>query len=63
MLSIKQAAEYMGLSTKTLYRFVLERRLGHYKIGSRILIRQEDVEEFLGQCRIEKVDELINENH
>ncbi len=54
-LNIPAAAELMGLSERHVRRLVFERRLPHYKIGSRIVIAADDCEAFLAAQRREAV--------
>lgn len=58
MLSVKAAAEYLSVSPKMVYRLVTERKLAHYKVGSRVLFKEQDLEKYLAGCRIGSVDEL-----
>jgi excisionase family DNA binding protein len=50
---IAVAAERMGLSERHVRRLVFERRIPHYKVGSRVVLDAEDCEAFLASQRRE----------
>jgi excisionase family DNA binding protein len=52
---IAGAAEFLGLSERFVRRLIQERRLTHYKIGSRILFDERDLNAFLTASRREAV--------
>ena len=52
-LSSAEAAELLGLGTRTLYRFIDEGRLPAYRFGRVIRLQRSDVESFVSSCRIE----------
>lgn len=45
--SVEEAAEILGISRRTIYELLRAGTLRSVKIGSRRLIRQSDLEEFL----------------
>ncbi len=49
LLSVKEAAEFLGLSVSTIRRYIYDRRLPAYKVaGERLVrIRREDLEALL----------------
>ena len=49
-LSSNEAASQIGITQRTLYRFIDEGRLPGYRIGRVIRLRQLDVQEFLEEC-------------
>ncbi|MGA3220816.1 MAG: helix-turn-helix domain-containing protein [Acidimicrobiales bacterium] len=49
------AAEYLGLSERFMRRLIQERRLAHYKINSRVIFDERDLEAFLTASRREAV--------
>jgi excisionase family DNA binding protein len=49
------AAERLGLSERHVRRLIFERRLAHYKVGSRIVLSAEDCEAFLASQRREAI--------
>ena len=51
-LSSNQAASQIGITQRTLYRFIDEGRLPGYRIGRVIRLRQLDVQEFLEECLV-----------
>lgn len=52
-MSTKEAASYLGVTLRSLYRFIDEGTLAAYRFGRVIRLKQEDVEGFIERCRIE----------
>lgn len=56
-LSLERAAEYCGLSIRTLRRAIKARVLAHHRPGlserGKIFIRLTDLEHYIGKSRIE----------
>ncbi len=52
-LSTKAAAERLGVTPRTLYRFIDEGQLPGYRFGRVIRLQQADVDAFIATCRIE----------
>ncbi len=52
-LSTLKAADRMGITTRTLYRFIDRGDLPAYRFGRVIRLRLSDVDEFIEQCRVE----------
>ena len=51
-MSSGEAAEALGLRTRTLYRLIDEGQLPAYRFGRVIRLRRNEVEAFIEQCRI-----------
>ncbi len=51
-LSTKEAAEHLGVTLRSLYRFIDEGTLPAYKFGRVIRLKEEDVYGFIETCRI-----------
>ena len=51
-LSSKEAAQRLGVTQRTLYRFVDEDRLPAYRLGRVIRLKSQDVEAFIEAGRI-----------
>ena len=51
-LSSKEAAAYLGINLRTLYRFIDEGDLPAYRFGRVIRLRQEELDEFIERARI-----------
>ena len=51
MLSVEQAAEQLGVSTKTIRRWITSRELHVHKLGRRVLIADEDLAAFVNARR------------
>ncbi|WP_423922070.1 helix-turn-helix domain-containing protein [Candidatus Poriferisodalis sp.] len=52
-LSTLKAANRMGITTRTLYRFIDRGDLPAYRFGRVIRLRLSDVDSFVEQCRVE----------
>jgi excisionase family DNA binding protein len=51
-MSTKEAAEHLGVTLRSLYRFIDEGTLTAYKFGRVIRLQEQDVEHFIDACRI-----------
>lgn len=52
-LSTAEAARRLGVTTRTLYRFIDEGQLPAYRFGRVIRLQADEVEAFIQACRIE----------
>ena len=52
-MSSADAADYLGVQSRTLYRFIDEGRLAAYRFGRVIRLKRVDVDAFVQSCRIE----------
>ena len=52
-LSTLKAANRMGITTRTLYRFIDRGDLPAYRFGRVIRLKLSDVDSFVEQCRVE----------
>lgn len=52
-LSTLKAANRMGITTRTLYRFIDRGDVPAYRFGRVIRLRLSDVDDFVEQCRVE----------
>lgn len=52
-MSTADAADYLGVQSRTLYRFIDEGRLPAYRFGRVIRLKRDDVDLFVQSCRIE----------
>ena len=51
-LSTAEAARYLGITPRTLYRFIDEGQITGYRFGRVIRLKQDDVDAFIEQSRI-----------
>lgn len=51
-MSSAEAAAYLGVNARTLYRLIEEDGLVAYRIGRVIRLQRADVDEYLERCRI-----------
>ena len=52
-LSTQEAARRLGITPRTLYRFIDHGELPAYRFGRVIRLKRTDVEAFIDSCRIE----------
>lgn len=52
-LSTAAAAKHLGVTPRTLYRFIDEDGLPAYRFGRVIRLKQADVDAYIEACRIE----------
>jgi excisionase family DNA binding protein len=52
-LSTKEAARRLGITPRTLYRFIDGGDLPAYRMGRVIRLKQADVDAYIEQCRVE----------
>jgi len=51
-MSTKEAAEHLGVTLRSLYRFIDEGQLPAYKFGRVIRLKEEDVDRYIDACRV-----------
>jgi excisionase family DNA binding protein len=44
LLSVKEAAEYLGISESTIYTWKSQKRIPYIKVGRRVLFRRESLD-------------------
>lgn len=49
LLSVKEIAEYLGLSERTIYKMIQVNEIPCFKVGGRFRFRESEVNEWLGQ--------------
>ena len=52
-LNTAETARRLGVTPRTLYRFIDEGQLPAYRFGRVIRLKETEVEEFIDSCRIE----------
>jgi excisionase family DNA binding protein len=52
-LSTGEAAKRLGVTARTLYRFIDEGQIPAYRFGRVIRLQATEVDEFIQQCRIQ----------
>jgi excisionase family DNA binding protein len=57
MLTVKQAAQRLGVSASKLYGMVERREIAHYRLGrGKIFFSDEQIQAFLDDCLVPKED-------
>ena len=51
-MGTREACERLGVTLRTLYRFIDEGQLPAYKMGRVIRVQSSDVDDFIGRMRI-----------
>lgn len=51
-LSTADAAKYLGITPRTLYRFIDEGQIPGYRFGRVMRLKQDDVDSFIDSSRI-----------
>ncbi len=51
LLSVKEAAAWLGIPTFTLYTWAQTRKVPHFKIQKRVLFSKEDLRKWLDEHR------------
>lgn len=52
-LNTEEAAKRLGITTRTLYRFMDQGRLPSYRFGRVFRLKMTDIESFIDDCRVE----------
>lgn len=52
-MGTQEAARYLGITPRTLYRFINDGALPAYKMGRVIRLKQDDLDAFIEAVRIE----------
>ena len=52
-LSTPAAADRLGITPRTLYRFIDEGQIPAYKFGRVIRLKRDEVDSFIETCRVE----------
>jgi excisionase family DNA binding protein len=59
LLTVRQAAEVLAISTRKVYGLVAEGKLPHYRIDNTIRIAAADVENFIAECRVDRLPAVV----
>ncbi len=59
LLTMAEAASYLRISKTTMHRIIREQKIGHVKIGSRILIPSKSINTFLEKHYVAPFDAEI----
>lgn len=56
LLTVKEAATYLRVSSRTVNRLLDNREIGHVKVGSRVLIPSKSINTFLEKHYVAPLD-------
>ena len=51
-MTVREAANKIGISPSKLYQLASSRKISHYRVGGKILFGEDDVSAFLATCRV-----------
>lgn len=57
LIGVDEAAERLGISTRTVRRLVQQRKIRHLRFGRLIKLSVWDVDSYLTQCTIEPIEQ------
>ncbi len=58
MFTVPEVAEYLHLSTPSIYRLISSRQIPHQKRGKRVYFRKSEIDSWLSQGRRKTVEEI-----
>jgi excisionase family DNA binding protein len=60
LLDINEAADYLNLSTSTLYSWVSQRRIPHLKLGGRVRFDRKTLDRWIKRFERNAIDDYGN---
>ena len=51
-MTVREASRKIGISASKLYQLASSRKIGHYRIGGKIVFSDDDIAAFLNGCRV-----------
>ena len=51
-MTVREASRKIGISPSKLYQLAARRKIGHYRIGGKIVFSDDDIAAFLNGCRV-----------
>jgi len=58
LLSLKEGAKELKLSIHTLRAWIYQKRLPHVRLGRRVLLRKQDLEELVNKSVVEAQEKV-----
>jgi len=55
-LTVKEVAEYLGISSDMVYILCREKRIAHFRIGARILFKREAIDKWIDSQMVEGIE-------
>lgn len=56
--TVKEAAEYLGVSAHSIYKMVREKQIPHFRVRRTILLSKKAIDEWVEQQESESVEAL-----
>ncbi len=54
-LTVKAAAKWLCIDVNTLRAWLAQRRIKHYRLGRKIVFKEEDLEAYVEQNRVDPI--------
>lgn len=58
LLGTEETAEYLGISKNTLYEWIIQKKIPHFKVGRLVKFKREDLESWLKKKKMEEEEIL-----
>jgi excisionase family DNA binding protein len=58
LLSTEETAEFLGISKNTLYEWIVQKKIPHFKVGRLVKFKREDLENWLKKKKMEEKEIL-----
>ena len=58
-MTVAEAAKKIGISASKLYQLVSAGEIAHYRVGGKIIFRDDDIASFLANCRVESASTKV----
>ena len=58
-LTVKQAADYLGVAVQTVYQWCSEKRILYYKIGSKTFFDADDLDALRAKNKVKPISEVV----
>lgn len=62
-MTVTEAAERIGISPSKVYQLVAQRLISHYRIGGKIILKEEDIASYLDDCRVGAITLAVASPH
>jgi excisionase family DNA binding protein len=58
LLSTEETAEFLGISKNTLYEWIVQKKIPHFKVGRLVKFKKEDLDSWLKKKKMEEKEIL-----
>ena len=60
-MNVQEVAAYLTLKPSTIYTYVCERKIPHYKRGHIVRFKVEEIDAWLESCRVQTIEESLEQ--